>query len=135
MRLKFGETTYQFGSIMFGKFYLKYKQILDKIRLWMNKFGKYCTHTKFHGLNFCLKIDNYFCGSLFSWVSIFMVAPHTSYSKMLSSTVHVFALEGRQHTKPPWLPGTDLQLNTEANKLESVVYMCKVITERVTRSR
>ena len=40
--------------------------------------------------------------------------------------------EGRQRAKPPWLPGTDLRLNTEANKLESVVYMCKVITERVT---
>ena len=27
----------------------------------------------------------------------------------------------------PWLPGTDLRFNTEANKLESVVSMCRVI--------
>ena len=40
--------------------------------------------------------------------------------------------EGRQHAKPLWFPGTDLRLNMEVNKLESVVYMCKVITERVT---
>ena len=26
----------------------------------------------------------------------------------------------------PWLPGTDLRLNTETNKLESVVSMCRV---------
>ena len=31
-----------------------------------------------------------------------------------------------------WLPGTDLRLNTETNKLESVVSMCRVITDMVT---
>ena len=56
---------------------------------------------------------------------------------MLSSTVTCLhsihaTKEGRQYAKPLWLPGTDLRLNTEANKLESIVYMCKVITERVT---
>ena len=50
---------------------------------------------------------------------------------MISSSIRA-TKEGRQHAKPPWLPGTDLRLNTEANKLESVVYMCKVIAERVT---
>ena len=29
----------------------------------------------------------------------------------------------------PWLPGTDLRLNTETNKSECVVNMCKVITD------
>ena len=31
----------------------------------------------------------------------------------------------------PWLPGTDLQLNTETNKLESIASMCRVITDMV----
>ena len=69
----------------------------------------YRTHTKFRGLKFLLKISNYFCGCLFSWVLIFVVASHTLYSKMLSSTVHVktnlsisihATKEGRQHAKP-----------------------------------
>ena len=39
---------------------------------------------------------------------------------MISSSIHAIK-EGRQHAKPPWLHGTDLRLNTETNKLESVV--------------
>ena len=41
---------------------------------------------------------------------------------MISSSIHAIK-EGRQHAKPPgpWLHGTDLRLNMETNKLESVV--------------
>ena len=72
-------------------------------------------------------------GLYFRGVLIFVPVPHTLYSKMLSGTMHVFAYlsmisssihaitEGRQHANLPWLYGIDLQLNTETNKLESVV--------------
>ena len=53
---------------------------------------------------------------------------------MVSSSIHA-TKEGRQHAKLSWLPGTDLRLNTETNKLESVVNMCRVITDMVTWSR
>ena len=39
---------------------------------------------------------------------------------MISSSIHAIK-EGRQHAKPPWLHGIDLRLNTETNKLESIV--------------
>ena len=32
----------------------------------------------------------------------------------------------------PWLPSTDLRLNTDTNILEPIVNRCQVITDRVT---
>ena len=87
-------------------------------------------------------------GIYFRGVLIFVVSPHTSYLKVLCMCLHsktynlsmvssfIYATkERRQHTKPPMAAGTDLRLNTETNKLESVVSMCGVIPDVVTWSR
>ena len=92
--------------------------------------------TKFCGLNFCLKIRNYVRGSLFSWgvnfrgrTSYFVLKDAIKYCAhvcILKLTFQWFLAP----SMPPkrdistlnllWLPGTDLRLDMETNKLESV---------------
>ena len=51
---------------------------------------------------------------------------------MFSSSIHATKGGTSARKTSPCLPGTDLRLNTETNKLESVVSMCRVITDVVT---
>ena len=70
----------------------------------------YRTRTKFRGLNFCLKISNYFRGSLFLWgvnfrgrAQYFVLKDAIKYCARvtnLSSSIHA-TKEGRQHTSSP----------------------------------
>ena len=52
----------------------------------------YRTRSKFRGLNFRVAPSNCIRGSLSSWDTNFRGRAHTSYSKMLSDIIHVFAL-------------------------------------------
>ena len=99
-------------------------------------------------VKFLLKISNYFCGSLFSWgVNFCGRTPYFVFKDAIKYCAHVYILKltfqwflapsmppkrDVSTQNLPWLLGTDLRLNTETNKLESVVNMCRVITDMVT---
>ena len=106
--------------------------------------------TKFRGLNFHLKISKYFHGSLFLWgVNFRDRIPYFVLKDVIKYCAHVCSLKltfqwflapsmppkrDISMQNLPWLPGTDLRLNMAMNKLESIINMCKVITDRVTWS-
>ena len=111
----------------------------------------YRTRTKFRGLNFRLKISNYFRGSLFSWgvnfrgcTQYFVLKNASKYCArvcILKLTFQWFLAPSMPPKRDismqnlPWLPSTDLRLNTDTNILEPIVNRCQVITDRVTWSR
>ena len=111
----------------------------------------YRTRTKFRGLNFRLKISNYFRGSLFLWgvnfrgcTQYFALKNASKYCArvcILKLTFQWFLAPSMPPKRDvstqnlPWLPSTDLRLNTDTNILEPIVNRCQVITDRVTWSR
>ena len=111
----------------------------------------YRTRTKFRGLNFRLKISNYFRGSLFLWgvnfrgcTQYFALKNPSKYCArvcILKLTFQWFLAPSMPPKRDvstqnlPWLPSTDLRLNTDTNILEPIVNRCQVITDRVTWSR
>ena len=96
-------------------------------------------------------MGNYFRGSLFSWgVNFRGNTPYFALKVAIKYCARVCILKLTFQwflalSMPPkrdvstqnlhWLLGTDLRLNTETNKLESVVSMSRVIADMVTWSR
>ena len=86
----------------------------------------------------------------FHGVLIFVVTPILNNQRVIKHSAHVCILKITFQwflapSMPPkrdvstqnllWLPGDDSRLNKEMNKLESIVNMYKVITDRVRWSR
>ena len=136
-------TVFVFLDISIGPLFLSFPTSHD--------FSTYRTRTKFCGLNDHLKISNYVCGSLFLWgvnfcgCNLYFVLKdaikYCARACILKLIFQWFLAPSMPLKRDistqnlPWLSSTDLRLNTEKNKLESVVNMCKDITDRVTWSR
>ena len=86
----------------------------------------YRTRTKFRGLNFRLKISNYFWGPLFSWGVNFFIAPILIRTRRWYQVLCTCKLTFQWFLAPSMLPksdastqnssrppGTDLRLNTK----------------------